>query len=92
MLDPMWMKTPAISVSRNRSGRKTPEDAQATHVPKMTGTIAPVRNGALISASQIRILDGRSGVSSVGEFIVFTRLPNSKTHARKGLPLVRYLQ
>jgi hypothetical protein len=66
------MKTPAMSVSRNTSKRNIPLDAHATHVPRMTGTIAAVRNGALISASQIRSFDGFSNDSSILEFIVCT--------------------
>lgn len=66
------MKIPAIKVKMNISRRKIPEDAQATHVPRMTGTIAAVRKGALISAIQIRNFDGFSRNSESPEFIVFT--------------------
>jgi hypothetical protein len=57
---------------RNMSRKKIPVDAQATHVPRITGTIAAVRNGALISASQIFVLEGRCIDSSVSEFILCT--------------------
>lgn len=68
------MKTPAIKVKMKISNRKTPEEAHAMEVPKMIGTIAAVRNGALISATQIRNLDGFSRDSESIDFMGFTRL------------------
>jgi hypothetical protein len=87
MFAPTCKNIPAISVRRNTSRRKTPVEAQAMQVPRITGTIAAVKNGARISENQIRAREGFGiSVPLFSPFKVIASLLETESGLQKYFP------